>query len=129
MSRTMRISRLNERGQFVPLASMILFTSVLLMVAGMNVYRITKAKLQVQKMADAAALAVASMEAKAVNTVVDRNEWMNHMYGQGYHYKPHVSVPNISEDDKRLNAATAKAYANLVATINKAQGMFITAYA
>jgi hypothetical protein len=125
------ISVLRDRkGQFVPLTTMILFTTVLLMIAAMNVYRIAKAKLQVQNMADAAALAVASMEAKAVNTVVDRNEWLNHMYGAGYTPKPGVSLPSLSQANNYhfKQAATAQAYAQLVATINKAQGMFALAY-
>jgi hypothetical protein len=128
MSLHFTLWRANERGQFVPLTTMLLFTAVLLMVAGMNVYRIAKEKLKVQNMADAAALAVASMEAKAVNTVVDRNEWMNHMYSSNYHFKDGISVPDISRPNKKLNDKTASAYANLVATINKAQGMFVTAY-
>lgn len=121
--------RLGERGQFVPLTSMVAFSAVLLMIAGMNIYHIAKAKLQTQNLADAAALAVAAMQAKAVNTIVDRNEWLNHMYAQGYRRNSH-SVPNISEANEHtaMNLATAKAYANLVATINKAQRMFITAY-
>ena len=118
----------NRSGQFVPLTAMILFTSVLLMVAGMNIYRISKTKLQVQNLADAAALAVASMEAKAVNTVVDRNEWLNHMYGPGYRPNKN-SLPNISDaNGVSRKKEIAQPYANLVATINKAQRMFTVAY-
>src|SRR5437879_4769063 len=114
-------------GQYVPMTSIVLYTAVLLMIAGFNIYKIAKAKLQVQNMADATALAVASMEAKAVNTVVDRNEWLNHMYSKDCRPNSN-SLPNISNPKKELNEKSAEAYANLVATINRAQKMFRIAY-
>jgi hypothetical protein len=119
----------SQSGQYVPMTSMILFTAVLLMIAGVNIYRIAKAKLVAQNLADATALAVASLEAKAINTVVDRNEWMNNMYSKNYQFKKGVSLPNISEENKELKSQqSAQAYANLVATINRAQRMFRQAY-
>src|SRR5258708_15018012 len=66
-------------GQFVPISAMIMFTMVIFMIAMVNVFKVSRAKLKVQNMADAVALNLASQEAQAFNVVADRNEWMNHM--------------------------------------------------
>src|SRR5438105_4616345 len=76
---TTRLLR-SRHGQFSPLAMMVVFSGVMLLVAAVNVYRVTRAKLQAQNMADAVALAVTSLEAKEINVVIDRNEWLNHLY-------------------------------------------------
>jgi hypothetical protein len=120
---------LGRSGQFIPITAMVLFSGVMLMVAGANIYIVTKAKLQVQNMADAAALAIAALEAKEINVVVDRDEWLNHMYPAGT--KPNSNqLPRISDASKwnAPNITEATSYAQLVATINKAQSMFIDAY-
>jgi len=78
-SRSEPTCRIGRRGQFVPITAMVMFTLVVFMVAVLNVYKVTSAKLKAQNLADAVALNLASQEAQAYNTVSDRNEWMNYM--------------------------------------------------
>ncbi|OGR89959.1 MAG: hypothetical protein A2992_01135 [Elusimicrobia bacterium RIFCSPLOWO2_01_FULL_59_12] len=66
-------------GQFVPFAAMAMFTMVIFLIAVVNVYTVSRAKLKVQNLADAAALNLASQQAQAYNLVADKNEWLNHM--------------------------------------------------
>ena len=50
----------SRRGQFIPITAMIAFTTVVFLVAVMNVYKVAQAKLKVQNLADAVALNIAS---------------------------------------------------------------------
>ncbi len=121
--------RLNNRsGQFVPMAMMLMFVGVVLLFAVLNIYRVTRAKLEAQNLADAVASAVASMEASSINFTVDRNEWLNTMYAKNASGNSH-QVPNISEaNDYNMGESKSKNYAQLVATVNKAQQMYSNAY-
>jgi hypothetical protein len=85
----MRFIRRNN-GQFIPMSAMIMFSMTVFMIAMVVVYQISRAKLKVQNLADAAALNLASQEAQAYNIVTDRNEWMNHMIAGA----PSPSDPN-----------------------------------
>jgi hypothetical protein len=85
----MRILKRNN-GQFTPMAAMIAFSMVMFMIAMVNVYKVSRAKLRVQNLADAAALNLASQVAQAFNIVADRNEWLNHML---------AGVPSPSDDN------------------------------
>ncbi len=68
-----------KNGQFIPISAMVLFTMSVFLVAVVNIYTVTRAKLQVQNLADAAALNLASQQAQVFNLVADKNEWLNHM--------------------------------------------------
>lgn len=127
--------RTNRRGQFLPISMMVMTTAVLFLGVAINVFRVAKAKLQAQNLADAAALAVAAMQSKSVNVVVDRNEWMNHIYAksgvQDLNLTVHKNrIPPISRahewnpDSKDL----VKEYARLVQTVNQTQKLFQNAY-
>src|SRR5438105_1869864 len=70
--------RMGRRGQFIPISALVMFTIVTMMVAVVNVYRVARAKLKVQNLADAAALNIASQIVHSLNTVTDRNEYLNH---------------------------------------------------
>src|SRR5882762_2190713 len=78
-----------ERGQFVPISAMVMFAMVVFMFAVVNIYKVSRAKLQIQNIADGAALNLAAQQAQAYNTVSDRNEWLNHMT---------ASIPSPTED-------------------------------
>lgn len=69
----------NKKGQFIPITGMVLFTMVVFLVAVVNIYHVARAKLQVQNLADAAALNLASQQAQIFNLMADKNEWLNHM--------------------------------------------------
>jgi hypothetical protein len=127
--------RLDCRGQYTPLAAMVIFTVVISLIAVGNIFRVAKAKLEAQNLADAAALAIAAMEAKSLNTVVDRNEWLNHMYSERNTKRGNFELPNISQADKwnpgdggKWADDLKKSYARLVRTVNQAQDLFATAY-
>jgi hypothetical protein len=66
-------------GQFIPISAMVMFTMMIFMIAVVNVYRVSRAKLKIQNLADAAALNLASQQAQAYNLIADKNEWLNHM--------------------------------------------------
>jgi len=129
-----RMRRLGERGQFIPMTYMLLFTSVFFLVAVINMYMVAQAKLQAQNIADAVALAVAALEAKSINVVMDRDEWMNHMYPDSQINKNNKNqFPGISDAAKHPFANSSdnpdlQQYAQLVNTINMAQTMFQAAY-
>jgi hypothetical protein len=74
----MRVLKRNN-GQFIPISAMVMFAMAVFMVAIVSVYKVSRAKLKVQNLADAAALNLATQEAQAYNVITDRNEWMNHM--------------------------------------------------
>jgi hypothetical protein len=133
-----------EAGQFLPIAAMVMLTAVVFMVAVVDVYRVSRAKLKVQNLADAVALNIATQEARALNTVADRNEWLNHMVddavAQKLSYDPKI-IPARLSDVENLDQSNsdrggyvfdsidgAKAYASVVQTINDAQGLFKDAY-
>ncbi len=93
----MQVLRKNT-GQFVPITAMVTFTMVIFLVATVNVYKVTRAKLKIQNIADAAALNLASQQAQALNLVTDRNEWLNNMT-QG------IPSPSDPEADQKLAAS------------------------
>ena len=74
---------LGRSGQFIPISAMVMFTAVMFLVAVANIYKVTRAKLKVQNLADAVALNVASQMASSMNKVTDLNEFMNHMVAPG----------------------------------------------
>src|SRR4051812_15218864 len=96
----------STRGQFVPISAMVMFTSVIFMIAMVNVYKVSRAKLKVQNLADAAALNLAAQQAQAYNVVSDRNEWMNHMIG-GAPSPSDPQAPANFRDCSVFNAANA----------------------
>ena len=49
---------LGRSGQFMPISAMVMFSTVVFMVAVVNVYKVSQAKLKVQNLADAAALTI-----------------------------------------------------------------------
>jgi hypothetical protein len=113
------------------MAAMVTATGIMLLTAVVNLSRVAKAKLEVQNLAEATAMAVASLPAKSINVVVDRNEWLNHLYPEGTpvnkYQLPKLSDAAIKEHDFETQDSR-KAYAQLVLTINKAQEMFAEAY-
>jgi hypothetical protein len=117
------------------MAYMVLFTAVFFLVAVINLYQVARAKLQVQNIADEVALAVAALQAKSINVVMDRDEWLNHMYPEDQKDpKKKAQFPGISDAAKHPFDSTATGshdayqYAQLVNTINMAQMMFQQAY-
>ena len=142
--------KLNGRtGQFIPITAMVTFTTVVFLIAVVNVYKVAQAKIKVQNLADAVALNVASQIASSMNKVADLNEWMNHMVDPGPNGTPSKpgTIPdcrNINPDLPPISCAenpnansslnmfttkgTAASYALLVQTINQAQQQFINAY-
>src|SRR2546425_1282948 len=129
---------LGRSGQFLPLTAMVIFSGTVLLIAAVNVYRVAKAKLQAQNIADAVAMAVAGMQGRDVNVVVDRDEWLNHLYPddkpgtdvtKNCARFPPISMVGIKPWDKcKMSKEKAAQYAQLIATINKAQWMFHEAY-
>lgn len=138
---------LNRRGQFIPMAAMIMLSTLVFMIGVVNVYRISRAKLKAQNLADAVALYVASEMAQSMNNVADRNEWLNHMYADAQDpTATQASHDPCSRTDPltppglgcfaRRNGANFyfhhqdgfKAYARLVATINDIQQKFAASY-
>jgi hypothetical protein len=155
LARNDSLRSLSERGQFIPITAMIMFTAVVIMVAVVNVYQVSRAKLKVQNLADAAALNIASQEAQEFNTITDRNEWLNHMVAgvpspsdstSGTNpcaampwLVPGIScVENTAPKGRPSALATARHifhskdgvtnYAALVKTVNDAQKLFQQAY-
>jgi len=145
----MKLALHDRSGQFIPITAMVAFTTVIFLIAVVNVYKVAQAKLKVQNLADAVALNIASQMASSMNKVSDLNEWMNHMVDMGPNATPSTpgTIPdchNINHDlppiscaenpnaDKNLNMFTTKgtaaSYATLVQTINQAQVQFINAY-
>src|SRR5438309_1843315 len=131
----------SEHGQFIPISAMVMFTIVVFMVAVLNVYKVSRAKLEVQNLADATALHLSAQQATILNHVNDRNEWLNHMYsgpfankyidptGQAPPSLPTRQMPNINEAAKPSSghyfvfnsSPDAVAYARLLRTVNDAQ--------
>jgi len=141
----MRMPRLSERGQFIPISAMVMFTTVVFLVAVLNVYKVSRAKLQIQNLADAAALNVASQMASSLNKVADLNQWMNNMLA-GQTTKP-GDVPNCANvyqdyppiacaenptKSSHLNRFSLKgnaaAYALIVQKVNQTQQLFVDTY-
>jgi hypothetical protein len=139
----------NRSGQYIPITAMVAFTTVVFLVAVVNIFQVAQAKLKVQNLADAVALNIASQMASSMNKVADLNEWMNHPVDMGPNATPSKpgSVPdchNINPDlppiscaentndsgslNKFTTKGTAASYATLVQTINQAQLQFISAY-
>jgi len=138
-----------SRGQFIPIAAMVMFTTVVFLMAVIDIYQISRAKLKAQNLADAAALNVATQMAGSINKVADLNEWMNHMVnlgsnvpqslpGQAPNCKgidadlPPISCAENATKSSSLNIFSLKGnaanYAGLVQKINLSQQMFINAY-
>lgn len=128
----------HRRGQFLPLVMLVIATTVLFLVAMANVFRVSKTKLELQNLADATALAVASLQAKSINVVVDRNEWMNNLYAginaenflAEYNRNDNL-LPSISHANGHpfKDDNYARNYAKfIVASVNKAQWMFKRKY-
>jgi hypothetical protein len=144
-------------GQFIPIATMVLFTMVVFMVAMVNIYKVSRAKLKAQNLADAAALNLAAQQAQAYNIVADRNEWMNHMVAGGETPTSGPNAPDnpcvgldtryllgiscVEADARYHSVDTMKRsrhifhsksgtenYANVVKTVNDAQKLFVRAY-
>jgi len=113
----------------MPITAFVIFTTAVFLVAVADVYRVSTAKLVAQNLADSAALAIAALEARSINVAVDNNEWLNNMYPAG---TPHNSsqLPDISMAEGYVfdSKPEARQYAQLVATINQRQQMFIDAY-
>jgi hypothetical protein len=60
---------------------MVIFAVVVFTTAVVNVYKVAKAKLEAQNLADAIALNIASQQITGMfNVIADRNEWLNHLY-------------------------------------------------
>jgi hypothetical protein len=140
---------LNKRGQFIPITAMVMFTTVIFMVAVLNIYKVTRAKLKVQNLADAAALNIASQIASSMNKTADMNEWMNHMLDQGgpsgptkpgdlpdcVNAAPDLPPLACAENTQKSSQlfmfssyGNAAAYAGLIQRINQTQDMFINSY-
>lgn len=151
-----------ESGQFIPISTMVMLSTIVFLVAIVNVYKIAQAKLKVQNLADATALNVASsMVASSLNVQADRNKWLNHLYagmpdpndlptqnGQdpcadfyGGKMLPPLSCAENNTSNANNHKAEAmrngyiffsddgaKAYAQLVHTINLAQELFQNVY-
>jgi len=140
-----------ERGQFVPISLMIMFTIVVVLLAVVNIYTISRAKLKVQNLADAAALNLASQEASAINAITDRNEWMNHLYANSPAISPGQPCPPIDKSKQLPGISCAEyasytqgpgmpkgfsffskdgatGYGRLVQSINDAQNIFANTY-
>src|ERR1051325_10408989 len=64
-------SALDSAGQFLPITAMVMFSTVIFLVAVVNIYKITQAKLRVQNLADATALNIASQMASSLNKISD----------------------------------------------------------
>ena len=58
----MRTLPSRQSGQMIPIFAMVIFSGMMLLIAAVNVYRVTKAKLAAQNIADAVALTVAAMQ-------------------------------------------------------------------
>jgi hypothetical protein len=141
--------RLGRQGQYMPITALVMFTTVVFLVAVTNIYKVTRAKLKVQNLADAVALNIASQMASSMNKTSDMNEWMNHFIDPGPNAQPSTpgQAPNcagITPDLPPLACAenatqstslnrfsrkgNAANYAVMVQTINKAQQLFIDTY-
>ncbi len=133
----------------MPISAMVIFTTVVFLVAVTNIDKVTQAKLKVQNLADAVALNIASQIASSMNKTADLNEWMNHLIAQGPNVQPtkpgdipncataNPDLPPISCAENRTKSKTlnlfslkgpAASYAGLIQKINMAQQMFIDAY-
>jgi len=127
-----------------------MFTTVVFLIAVVDIYEVSRAKLQVQNLADAAALNIATQMVGSINKVADLNEWMNHMVDLGPNARQ--SLPGQAPDCSHLNPkllppiscaenankssslfmfqtkGDAAAYAALVQKVNQSQQLFIDTY-
>jgi hypothetical protein len=144
--RTNSSRRIFERGQFIPMAAMVMLSITVFMVGVVNVYKISRAKLKAQNMADAVALYIGSQMTQAMNHVADRNEWLNIMYGNAANPNstsadsdpcdvPKDSPPGIgcfavkgSSAYKFNDKQAVQSYARLILTINQIQQLFSNSY-
>lgn len=92
-----------KEGQFIPISAMVMFTIVVFMVTAVNVYKISRTKLKLQNLADAAALNLAAQHAQAYNIVADRNEWLNRMT---------AGIPSPSDPNAPANVRDCSVFAN-----------------
>lgn len=140
----------SNHGQFTPISAMVMFSTVVFLVGVLNVYKVSRAKLQTQNLADAAALNIASQQASALNKIADLNEWLNHIEDLGVPHNPgEVPFCPQSTDSPDGNAVLppisciengpgkqwifssrqdAAAYAQLVYRINQSQQLFVNTY-
>jgi hypothetical protein len=115
----------NERGQFVPISAMVMFTIVVFMVAVVNIYKVAKTKLKVQNLADAVAMNITIQMASGINAVADRNEWPNNLYGTDNETSkklrqlpPGAPCPEV-DPDKELPPISCAEYATYTRTGRK----------
>jgi len=142
--------REHQRGQFIPMAAMVMLSVTVFMVGIVNVYRISRAKLKAQNLADAVALYIASQMTQSMNHVADRNEWMNILYANPNDPNstsassdpcvvPKNSPPGLGcfasgransgqYEYVFSNLQTVQDYARLVQTINQIQTLFMNSY-
>jgi hypothetical protein len=138
----------NRRGQFIPMATLVMLSVLIFMIGMVNVYRISRAKLKAQNLSDAVSLYLASQMAQSVNMVTDENEWLNHLYvdtsdprtAQTAHdpcnrTDPH-QPPGLGcfygakngDGFQFQHQLSFKGYASLVQTINHVQQKFASTY-
>lgn len=120
----------SKSGQFMPLAAMVAVSTVVFTYGVISVYHVSKAKLKVQNLADAVALNLAAQQAQHLNTIVDRNEWLNHLYPNDDGRGTNGRLPGISFVSGHLftDETSARSYAQLVNSVNEAQRLFSTTY-
>jgi len=138
----------NRRGQFMPLLMIVALAVVIFLVGIVNVFKVAKAKLRAQNLADAVSLYVAGRMTQSMNMITDRNEALNHIYdnpgdpNQGS-VRSNVCATRNSGTPPAIgcfalrgeNAYTfqggeeaAKNYARLIQTMNQIQGLFGQTY-
>lgn len=143
------MTRTREGGQFIPISAMVMFTTVVFLAAVVDVYQVSRAKLKVQNLADAAALNIATQIASSMNKVADLNQWMNNMVDMGpntqnvpgqvpdcSHLNPKLLPPISCSENPNASSnlwmfqtkGDAAAYAKLVQEINQSQQLFIDTY-
>jgi len=139
----------SKKGQFIPIASMVMLSTLVFMVGLVNVYRISRAKLKAQNLADAVALYIASQMSQSMNNVADRNEWLNHLYinsNDANSAQAGADPCQRTRADKKIPPGLgcfakkagdgfkfgtkqgAQAYAQIVATVNNIQNLFAQSY-
>ena len=89
---------------------MVTFTTTVFLVAVLNIYKVSKAKLQVQNLADAAALNIADQIASSMNKEADLNESMNHFLADAPNVQPSQpgDIPNCAADQFGLASAVLR---------------------
>gem|GEM_PF-1929423 len=107
---------LSKKGQYLPFSAMTIFSATVLLVASVDVYQVSRAKLKVQNLADAVALNIASQEARVMNFVADQNEWANHLYTSGDDLVQKGKTPPWQQDWQAMWMATNAKY-NLYQTL------------